>query len=794
LNMNNRFRNYIVAFLLLNVLVTFSQTYCVGEAEKITWHFFKNNNSATFEEMLVNPNFPNSPDEVKKVFSTKAPGFYDNYLSGRLQGFIKVPTTTTARFNITSENKGRFYLSTDQNPQNKVLLAYNDVNTAEFEHNKDSLTQNSAFVVLQANVYYYFDVQYVAGGWSDQANLYWKTGLVDTAKWNIITSAYLYDIGCTSACLPAGTACNDNNAATTNDVQDGNCNCFGKPATTNNCIGDRGKLENYTYNGILGGSITDLTMSPKFPTMATTSRLLPYITMPPTNRDSLGHYLQGYITVPVSGLYKFNITGDDQTSFSLSSDDSPANKNWRQISVTGWTDIAEHNKYATQTTGTVQLNAGSYYYFEILNKEGWGGDHYSLHWQTPFTPANVWKKIPAVYTYDYKCELARLTPGTPCDDGNIFTNNDVINQGFNCAGTPCSGPDCNSPLASYKPYDKCNVSEQIDNNQSNNWVSCTKSPNPNPVRSSSHWLRYDLGKRHKLLTSHIWNYNMPSQTGLGFGMTAIDYSLDGVNWVNLDTFNLSPATGGSGYGGQAGPDIDGIYARYVMFTSLDGGTGCRGLSKVAFQAVVCPQHNTPCNDNNRMTLNDRYDTNCNCVGMEIQQNPCVIQNLNLGDSSLSSLVFGAIENVQSISTIPSNDIVSFVAGKSITLQPGFETLPSALFVATIDDCVMQTGPSIQEVARIASKQKNREKVRISKLEIEDLNNEGDKNIKFFLDKPGIVKLELLDITGTFLYDIIETEYINDGYFEKQLRMQGVSGNDFIIRYTTPSGETIQKEF
>jgi hypothetical protein len=792
LNMKKYYNLVLIVLSIFCFKAMTAQTYCVGEHEKITWHYFKNNATATFEEMLVNPNFPNSPDAVKKVFSTKAPAFYDNDFSGRIQGFIRVPTTTTATFNITSQSKGRFYLSTDQTPSNKILLAFNEVSVDELEHN-NAPSQTSQPVVLVANTYYYFDVQYVAGGWADQANLFWKTNLVNETNWNVITSNFLYDIACASSCPPIGSPCNDNNSATTNDIEDGNCNCYGKPASTHSCIGDRGILENYTYYNIPGYSINSLEINPKFPTKPDTKTNLSTINMTYVNRDSLGHFLQGFINVPVTGLYKFNITGDDQTVFRLSSNDSISNKNWQSISVPGWATTAEHNKYPEQTSGNIQLIAGKYYYFEILCKDSWGGDHFDLYWQAPFTPVNVWKKIPAVYTYDYTCELACLTPGTPCDDGNIFTNNDVINANCACVGTPCSGPNCNSPIANYKPYDKCNVSEQLDNNISNNWISCVASPSPNSIRGNSHWLRYDLGKRHKLLSTHLWNYNVFNETQKGFESTAIDYSLDGVNWITLDTFSLSQATGNSGYGGEAGPDVEGIYARYVLFTSMDGSTECRGMSKVVFQAIVCPPVNTPCDDGNRLKLNDRYNNNCECIGMDIEINPCTVQSLFLGDSILPSLVFGASLNLQSISTIQSPNPVGFLAGKAIELLPGFKTMPNSVFVATIDDCIVLAAPP-SEYARVFSKARNREKVSVSKLDVDDLLIDGDKNIKFFVDQPGQVKLELLNLKGEWLSTIIDCNYPNNGYFEKALRMQKLNEPHYIIQYTTSQGTIIRKEF
>ena len=49
----------------------------------------------------------------------------------------------------------------------------------------------------------------------------------------------------------------------------------------------------------------------------------------------------------------------------------------------GWTNEAEFTKYTEQTSASIPMVAGRYYYVEMLHKEGGGGDHVSLYWQTP---------------------------------------------------------------------------------------------------------------------------------------------------------------------------------------------------------------------------------------------------------------------------------------------------------------------------------------------------------------------------------------------------------------------------
>jgi hypothetical protein len=782
-----RINLFLIYFCTIGAYLTAQINLCVGEQGKVSWHYFKNVQSNSFDEMTFNPKFPNSPDAIKSLYSTKSPIFYDNYFGARIQGYIRVPQNTTATFNVTAEDRCRLYLSTDANPANKQLVAFTASSTAVTQHTKEA-NQTSGTITLNANTYYYFDFWYVSGGYADQANLYWKTPLVSNTVWNNITTVFLYDIGCITSCPPAGTPCNDNNGATAQDIQDGNCQCFGKPATNNSCIGDRGKVQVYHYMNIPGTSVATLTNNSKFPAMPTTSTMLTStLSMPGINRDSFGSFVRGYISVPVSGTYKFNITGDDNTRFYLSSNDLPANKTNTVIEVTGWTTPAEFNKYTTQTSANINLVQGQYYYFELLQKEGGGGDHFSLQWQTPFNEANVWKKITTNYLYNHTCEIICVPINTPCEDGNPYTNNDKYNASCNCIGTPCSGPDCTSPIASYVPFEKCNVTDQLDNRLANNWLSCSKTTNPNPLRPSSHWVKYDLTKRHKLISSKFWNYNVPSETTKGFEIVALDYSLDGVNWTALDTFNLALATGTSGYDGQDGPDLTGIYARYLLITSVDNSTACRGMGKVAFKTVVCPVQNTPCNDGDALSLDDRYDNNCECRGKKIGENDCIVQNLMLGDSILSSRVFSARDYVTSLSQIDVSKRVSLVAGKAVTLLPGFESAPNALFMASIDLCPQPIQQTLRE-ARQKEVVSKREKTKLEKLIVSNDLRKEVYTISFYLPSRNIVYLRLYDSNGKEVSTLSDTEYLNKGFYEKSFMPNKLDRGVYTVKYTYGGAE------
>lgn len=124
-----------------------------------------------------------------------------------------------------------------------------------------------------------------------------------------------------------------------------------------------------------------------------------------------------------------------------------------------------------------------------------------------------------------------------------------------------------------------------DTRPTEHWLSCETTPSPNPDRGESLWLMYDFGYTYGLTTTYLWNYNEPGATEMGITELAIDYSLDGQNWETWGVFDLDLATGQRNYGGQEGPDLTGVTARFVLLTALstgEVGNNCAGLGEVRF--------------------------------------------------------------------------------------------------------------------------------------------------------------------------------------------------------------------
>lgn len=148
------------------------------------------------------------------------------------------------------------------------------------------------------------------------------------------------------------------------------------------CMGAAGSVLSETWSTLSGTSVTDLLNSPNYPNTPTSSAFLTSLSTPVDAADNYGRRIRGYIVPPQTGNYVFTTTGDDNVAVYLGLNADPTYK--RLIcGVPGWTAVGDFVKYAEQTSATIALQAGAYYYVEILQKEGSGGDHVNLYWQTP---------------------------------------------------------------------------------------------------------------------------------------------------------------------------------------------------------------------------------------------------------------------------------------------------------------------------------------------------------------------------------------------------------------------------
>lgn len=117
------------------------------------------------------------------------------------------------------------------------------------------------------------------------------------------------------------------------------------------------------------------------------------------------------------------------------------------------------------------------------------------------------------------------------------------------------------------------------------WVSCSPSANPNSLRGNSLWLLYEFQEHQYIDSTHIWNANRNGHSILGAKDVAIDYSLDGTNWLELGYYTFPKASETNTYAGFAGPIFNGVFLKKILITILSdyNGQGCASIAEVQFK-------------------------------------------------------------------------------------------------------------------------------------------------------------------------------------------------------------------
>ena len=112
-----------------------------------------------------------------------------------------------------------------------------------------------------------------------------------------------------------------------------------------------------------------------------------------TNRDLwYASRLRGFLQPPVSGDYTFWIASDNSSELWLSTDTDPAHAQSIAQIRSGrliFTQPREWNKYPSQQSPPVHLEAGQRYYIEAVHEQATGAANLSVAWQGPGLPQAV---------------------------------------------------------------------------------------------------------------------------------------------------------------------------------------------------------------------------------------------------------------------------------------------------------------------------------------------------------------------------------------------------------------------
>ncbi len=145
------------------------------------------------------------------------------------------------------------------------------------------------------------------------------------------------------------------------------------------CTSTDGQIMMERWDNIQGMGISSIPLD----STPTSIRYLTKFEIPANAADYYGARVRGIICAPYTADYIFYISSDDESALWLSTDTNKANK--QQIArVPGWVNQYVWDQYPEQKSAPIHLEAGKKYYIEALMKEGPGGDHLEVKWQTVY--------------------------------------------------------------------------------------------------------------------------------------------------------------------------------------------------------------------------------------------------------------------------------------------------------------------------------------------------------------------------------------------------------------------------
>lgn len=145
-----------------------------------------------------------------------------------------------------------------------------------------------------------------------------------------------------------------------------------------------GKILKSIYKNVRGSRVEDLEAASSYPGAPDVTEEISRMKVSGTGMNSFGTRIFGYIHPPVTGKYRFWISGDDSCKLNLSSDESEINKTTIAFNESH-TGIDHWDKNSSQRSKEIYLEKGKKYFIEALHKEYKGADHLSAAWKIPGT-------------------------------------------------------------------------------------------------------------------------------------------------------------------------------------------------------------------------------------------------------------------------------------------------------------------------------------------------------------------------------------------------------------------------
>ncbi len=416
---------------------------------------------------------------------------------------------------------------------------------------------------------------------------------------------------------------------------------------TTDCLGEPGTLTWRMYGDVRGVSFEGMRVEPHYPQSPTVTKTVHAIQAPRNYYEYFMGTMQGFLRAPETGFYTFNLTGDDDSKFQFTLGGA-GDTLTTLAEVDGWTDPYQHDKYDSQTSDSVYLQSGAYYYFWTGYKEGRGGDHATVFWRRPSMPDSAeWEVIHSEYLFEDACLVTCAPAGTPCDDGDPNTTNDQEDGNCHCLGIPetlfddpCVGPAGSVQALYYdsvysRYIDDLLVSEQFPGAPAQSeYLNELRGP---LNRDDNYGTRLRAWLRPPESGFYSFNVTGEHQVRLYLG-----YS-DSLSYEQMEIARLDDESDRSGFDeepGQTSEPIwliqDRLYYIEVLHQDNWGWDFYSVHWKTPFSIsgdwqvidghylhaytceTACVPEGTICDDGNPLTFNDQFNADCQCVGT-----PCI---------------------------------------------------------------------------------------------------------------------------------------------------------------------------
>lgn len=186
--------------------VQLAELELVERQGSILHEYWMNIPGAAVSDLTGNPNYPANPTVSDQLSTFEVPSLgADNY-GTRVRGYVTAPNTGTYYFWIASDDNGELWLSTDDQPANKSLIASVPGWTNSREWNKYAQQRSSGISLTGGRTYYIEALQKQDVGGENLAVGWAKPGQATSAPSEIIPGTVLSPWTNGSAALVTATA------------------------------------------------------------------------------------------------------------------------------------------------------------------------------------------------------------------------------------------------------------------------------------------------------------------------------------------------------------------------------------------------------------------------------------------------------------------------------------------------------------------------------------------------------------------------------------------------------------